>query len=223
MTSLLNSLTTPSVTNEPPTQKELRRVDIAVIVTVIFALFLGFGIGNNARNASRTIELGEGLPTIQIPSNWITGASEGMIMRARNPRTSSAFNTELTITTRPLAVGEDFRTARTAVSLQRTQNLLRYRELSVERVTVNGEDGLLVTYAYVADPTREQGAIAPPVVVQAQDLIFNSGDNQAMVVTIAADAAAWDRQQAAIDLIYDSLNVRFIETDLRGDLEEDGE
>jgi hypothetical protein len=122
-----------------------------------------------------------------------------------------------------LPVGEDATAARTVLGLQRTQELLRYRELSVDNVTVGDVEGLLVTYAYVADPTREQGALAPPVVVQAQDLIFPSGENQAMVVTIAADAATWDDEQAAVDLIFDSLNVEIQETDLRGEFEEGGE
>lgn len=219
MTTLLNSLTKPSVTNEPPTEQELSRSNIAVIITVIFALFLGFGIRNNAISSSRTINLGEGLPTISIPSNWISGAGEGMLMRARNPRSSSAFNAEVSVTLRPLAAGEDARAARTALSLQRTRELLRYRELSVERVTVRGIDGLLVTYAYVADPTREQGASAPPVVVEAQDLIFPVGNNQAMIVTVAADAAVWDERQADFGLIFNSLNVDILETDLRGEVE----
>jgi hypothetical protein len=221
MSTLLDSLTKPSVTNEPPTDQELSRSNIAVIVVVIFALFLGYGIRNNAVNASRSVELGEGLPTIRIPSNWISGSSEETLLHARNPRTSSAFNAEVSVATRPLAAGEDARAARTALSLQRTQDLLRYRELTVDRVMVNGEEGLLVTYAYVADPTREQGASAPPVVVQAQDLIFPSSDNQVVIVTVAADAAAWEEQQADFDLIFDSLNVDILETDLRGTVEED--
>jgi hypothetical protein len=44
-----------------------------------------------------------------------------------------------------------------------------------------------------------------------------------MVVTIAADAATWDDEQAAVDLIFDSLNVEIQETDLRGEFEEGGE
>lgn len=223
MATWLNALTTPSVTNEPPSAKDLSRIDIAVIVTLIFALFLGFGIRNNARTASRTIELGAGLPSIDIPSNWITGAAEGVLLHARNPRSSSSFNTELVVTTRALPAGEDARGARTAVGMKRTQELLRYRELGVDRVTVDGQEGLLVTYAYVADPSRDQGGNAPPVVVQAQDLIFPSGNGQAAIITIASDASTWDKQQAAIDLIYDSLKVKILATDLRGESEEGGE
>lgn len=223
MATWLNALTTPSVTNEPPSERDITRTDIAVIVTVIFALFLGFGIRNNARTASRSIELGAGLPVIEIPNNWLTGAAEGVILSARNPRSSSAFNTTVTVATRPLTVGEGIRGARTAVGLQKTRDLLRYRELNVDNVTVNGQEGMLITYAYVADPSRDQGSNAPPVVVQGQDLIFPSGENQAVIVTIASDASTWDKQQAAIDLIFDSLKVKIVETDLRGEVEEGGE
>ena len=112
-----------------------------------------------------------------------------------------------------MAVGEDAVMARTALGLQRSQDLLRYRELDAVTVTVNGQPGILVTYAYVADPTREQGAIAPPVVVQAQDLIFPSGENQALIVTVAADAATWDEEEPAIQIIMDSLDVEIQEVE----------
>jgi hypothetical protein len=220
MSTWLTSLSKPSVTNQPPSEGELRRLDIAVIITVLFALFLGFGIRNNAVSASRTVELGEGLPTIKVPERWITGQPEGMMLQARNPASPSIFNAQLSVMTLPLPAGEDARGARTALALQRTQELLRYRELGVERVIVDGVAGLLVTYAYVDDPTREQGALAPPVVVQAQDLIFPSGENTAIVVTTATDAATWDEEQASIQLIHDSLKMEMVETDLRGEFEE---
>ena len=207
MSTWLQTLTKPSPTNEPPTDAELTRNDVAVVLVVLFALFLGFGIRNNAMNASRTVELGENLPSIEVPASWITGQPEVMLFHASNPRSPSVFNAELSVTTRSLAPGEDIVAARTAVGLQRTQNLLRYRELDAEAVTVDGEPGVLVTYAYVDDPTREQGAVAPPVVVQAQDLIFRSGD-LAVIVTTAADAATWDEEERAIQFIHDSLNVQ---------------
>lgn len=212
MTTWLNALTKPSITNQPPTERELSRIDWAVLVTVIFALFLGYGIRNNATNASRTINLGEGLPTIEIPQNWITGSSDGYLFFARNPRSPSIFNAQVAITTRPIAIGEDVVATRTALAIKRSQELLRYRELAANQVTVNGKAGVLVTYAYVADPTREQGAIAPPVVVQAQDLIFPGNDNQAVIVTIATDAATWDQEESSIRLIQDSLGMKVQES-----------
>jgi hypothetical protein len=222
MSTWLNVLTKPSVTNEPPSEKELSRIDLAVIVTFIFALFLGFGIRNNAVSASRSVELGAGLPTVEVPNNWITGTREGMLLYARNPRSPSTFNAELSVTTRPLAVGEDAVAARTGLGLQRTQELFRYRELDATAVTVDGQPGVLVTYAYVADPTREQGAIAPPVVVQAQDLIFPSGTNQAVIITIAADASTWDEEEASIQIIQDSLKMKIQENIVATDEFEEG-
>jgi hypothetical protein len=224
MSAVLNMLSKPSVTNEPPTEGELSRIDWAVIITVLFALFLGFGIRNNAANASREVELGEGLPTIRIPDNWSSGTPEGMLLQASNLRSPSIFNTELTITTRPLAAGEDAVAARTALALKRSQQLEHYRELEAMPVTVNGQNGVLVTYAYVDDPTREQGAIAPPVVVQAQDLIFPTSENQALIVTIAADAATWDEEEASIRIIQDSLGMEIQEKDvITEEFEEGGE
>lgn len=219
MSTWLTTFTKPSITNEPPTEGEFLRIDIAVIITVIFALFLGLGIRNSVVNASRTVSLGEELPSIKVPSNWITGKPEGVLLHASNPRSPSIFNAELNVTTRPLPAGQDIVSVRTALGLQNTQNLLRYRELDAQEVTVNGEQGVLVTYAYVADPTREQGALAPPVVVQAQDLIFPSGSN-AVIVTVATDAATWDEEQAAITLIQDSLNMKTLDTEVVTEFQE---
>jgi len=207
MASLLSALTKPSVTNAPPTEGEQTRTEIAVIVTLIFALFLGYGIRNNALNNSRTVELGEGLPSISVPAGWIRSEAEGYLFQARNPRSPSVFDTELSVSAQPLGAGANIVAARTGLGIRRSQELLRYRELSADAVTVNGEEGVLVTYAYIADPTREQGAVAPPVVVQAQDLIFAAG-NRAVIVTVAADAADWDTEEQYARLIYDSLNVR---------------
>jgi hypothetical protein len=210
---LLDALGKPSITNEPPTEAELSRIDLAVLITVLFALFVGIGIRNNAVTASRTVELGEGLPSIKVPDNWITGHPEGLLLLATNPQSPSIFNAELSVSTLPLPPGQDAVAARTVVGLQRTQELDRYRELEAETVTVDGAPGILVTYAYVDDPTRDQGAIAPPVVVQAQDLIFLSGET-AIIVTIATDAATWDEEQPSIQLIQDSLDMEIQETEV---------
>ncbi len=209
MSSLLTALTKPSVTNEPPSPSEIWRSDLALLVTVLFALFLGYGIRNNAINASRAVELGPDLPTVRIPARWITGQNEDYIVTARNPRSPSIFDSEVKIAVRPLRPDENLITARSALGVQRSQELLRYRELSADAMTVDGEAGMLVTYAYVADPTRPAGATAPPVVVQAQDLIFvNPDTNQVVVVTTAADAADWDTEERYFRTVHNSLNVR---------------
>lgn len=207
MSALLARLTKPSVTNEPPSERELFRSDIAVILIFVFALFLGIGIRNNAVENHRSVRLGDGLPSISVPAGWITGQPEGALLTARNPRSRGFFNSELTVTTRPLGDEATLTTIRTGLGLQRSQDLLRYRELGAQSVTVNNQPGTLVRYAYVADPTREQGAVAPPVVVEAQDLIFIV-DNTALIVTVAANAAHWETEAPVFQMIHRSLNVR---------------
>jgi hypothetical protein len=210
MSTLLMRLTKPSVTNEPPSPQEMRRNEIAVIVTLIVALLLGGGIRNNSINNSRAVELGAGLPEISIPANWIKGTSPDYLVSVRNQRSAGIFDSEITVAIQPLAENENEVTVRTALGLKRGQELLRYRELEATPVTVgSAEDvtGILVTYAYVADPTREQGAVAAPVVVQAQDLIFTANGN-AVIVTMAADAAHWDDEESYFDLVKNSLRVK---------------
>jgi hypothetical protein len=209
MSSLLMALTKPSVTNEPPSDFEIRRNDLALLITVIFALFLGYGIRNNAVNASRTVELGADLPAVLLPARWITGEGEEYIASARNPSSPSIFDSEIKIAVRPLRPEENMVTARAGLSVQRTQELLRYRELSADAVTVGSEPGMLVTYAYIADPTRPAGALAAPVVVQAQDLVFVDPDSsQLIVVTTAADATDWDAEEHYFRIVHNSLDVR---------------
>lgn len=209
MSTLLTALTKPSVTNEPPSDSEIRLNDLALLITVIFALFLGYGIRNNAVNASRTVELGANLPAVEIPARWITGEGEGYVVVARNPSSPSIFDSEVKIATRPLNPDENVVTARTGLGVQRTQELLRYRELSADAVTVDGEPGMVVTYAYIADPTRPSGALAAPVVVQAQDLIFVDPDSsQVVIVTTTADAVDWDEEEHYFRTVYNSLKVR---------------
>jgi hypothetical protein len=67
--------------------------------------------------------------------------------------------------------------------------------------------GTRVTYAYVADPSREAGALAPPVVVQGQDLVFIYRDHL-ITVSVAADSATWDEEAPAFNRVFASLHLR---------------
>lgn len=209
MSSLLTTLTKPSVTNEPPSGSEIRRNDLVLLITVVITLLLGFAIRNSAVNASRSVALGTDLPSVRLPARWITGQTEDYVVTARNPRSPSILDSEIRIAVRPLNPDENMVTARSGLSIRRTQELLRYRELSAEAVTVGGEPGILVTYAYVADPTRPAGALAAPVVAQAQDLVFvEPGPSQVVVVTTAADATDWDNEERYFRIVHNSLNVK---------------
>ena len=191
MSSLINALSRPSITNKPPTPEDIRRNDLYTIVWFLFALFLGFGISNNALTASTPVHVHDDLPTIDVPAGWIRGKLDGVDLYARNPHSPSSFNAELTVSVRNLKEGETLPRARSGSGLQRGQELSRYRELGADTATVFGQPALLVTYAFVADPTRAAGAVGPPVVAEGQDLLYVT-DGKLVVVSVAADATEWD-------------------------------
>jgi hypothetical protein len=211
--SLLGTLRKPSITNRPPGAGEIRRNDMAVILVVLFAFFLGLGLRNQATNASRAISLGNDLPTLRYPAGWMTGQPESLLFQATNPTSPSSFKAQVEVHLRNLQAGETLDMARANWGLRRSRELLQYRELNADPVTVlSGLPGLRIRFGYVADPTRESGAIGLPVVVEGQDLLFFHG-NKLVVVTLAADAHEWEREQEHFLIVLNSLDVRTVESE----------
>lgn len=220
MSALIERLRQPSVTNEPPTAGDIRRKDAITLVWIAFLLLLGFGIRNNALTAGNSLTLGDDLLTLTLPAGWIQGmpGSAGAASAPLgpneytaavwNPRSPSLFDAAIDIHARRVRPGDNLATARAALALRRSQELDRYRELQAESVTVrNLVPGTLLTYAFVADPSRAAGALAPPVVVQGQDLIFIYRDH-VFRVSVWADLADWDREATAFERVFSGLNVR---------------
>jgi hypothetical protein len=211
MSMWLERLTKPSPTNEPPTARELRRNDLLVAGVILFALVLAFGIRNQVLNASKSVRLGEDLPRIAYPERWRARSTDGVLLHAVNAGSPSTFDSQLLVTARPLRTDETMETARAARGIGQAAELDGYRELSAERMTVYGDQPALVTtYAYIADPTRDMGAIGLPVVVEAQDIMFLH-DGQIVVVTLAADAGAWEEEANEFAVITNSLRLQPID------------
>ena len=207
MIKRLEFLTKPSPTEEPPSKQETRRNDLLLLAFVIFCLILGWGIRGRALENSQRVDLGEGLPTLTAPANWLTSSSEETLFQARNPGSPSNFKAEIDAIAMPIREGDTLDSARTVISFQRSQALDRYRELTVEPVTVlDGEPAVLTTYAFIADPTRDSGASGLPVVVEAQDLLLRAG-NQWLVLSVLADANHFDTEMGNFQLVFDSLEM----------------
>lgn len=209
---LWERLRRPSVTNQPPAPGELRRNDLAVLLVVLLALLLGLAVRSWALGASRSFALGEDLPTLRYPLGWRTSQTETFAFQALNPHSPSHFDArvEVRVSSRPAAEPLDL--ARAAWSIQRSQDLLAYRELAAEPLTVQGEPALLIHYAYVADPTRASGVTGVPVVVEAQDLLFLRF-GKLVVVTVAADATEFATAERDFALVFASLGLEPLATD----------
>jgi hypothetical protein len=212
MSAWIDRLRTPSITNEPPTVEEQQRNDRYVIATILIAILLGWIIRNGAVNAVSEYSFEGDIPTIVLPTNWITSQTEeGLLFQAIDPDSPGIFNGLIEVSARPLREGEDLSVLNVSWPLKRSQELDRFRTLSSQPVLApDGEPALLITYAYIADPTRESGALGMPVVVRGQDLLMMVGEEaerQLVVITTAADAADWDQESRVFAQIYDRIGV----------------
>lgn len=236
MSAFFQALAKPSPTGAPPTQAEIRRNDAVLVGFAVALVVLGWLIGQTAGNRTRTAELGDGLPAIAYPGDWLKSASGvealsalpeaagfaaggaagsgagaeldkgSVLFQARNPTSPSAFKSEVSAAARTVREGESIDDARFALSLERAHSLDRYRELEVTPVAVlDSQPAVIVTYAHIADPTRDSGASGLPVVVEAQDLLFRQG-NQWVVITFAADAARFEEEARSFAVTLDNLN-----------------
>jgi len=213
MASLFAALRKPSVTNQPPSAWETRRNDLTIILWFALMLFLGLNLRSCTLNASQSLALGKALPTIHYPAGWSVTKSDQLALQAKNLASPSPFDAEIDIFMRDLKDQETLDLARSAWSIRRGDDRLQYRELAAENVQLNGDTpGLLVTYAYIADPSRESGANGLPVVVQAQDLIFTQAQKM-IVVTTAADANEWAEDAPYFQIVHDSLKVQPVASD----------
>ena len=197
----------PSETNEAPAASDQIRSDIAVVVTVLFALLLALGIRNQVYSASNTAMLDDGALRFAYLERWVARQGDESSFSAVNLGSASTYDARLEVTSRPLREGESLELARFDRGLKLASSLDSYRELeAAEMQVLNGVPALVATYAYVADPTHASGASDLPVVVEGQDVMFVLGD-RFYVVALTADATEWEAGARDFAIVTDSLRL----------------
>ncbi len=151
--------------------------------------------------------------TFQHPANWFLESNqaqigdEGVILTVSDAQSESAFNT--TFSVRVKAVEENATAVEQAELwiIRRGEELTKYRVLSKELSQVAGQEAVTIDYGYVEDPLRSSAlSVSLPVVVRAVDVLFIR-DNQAYVLTFAADQLVFDKEKKTLDRLLNS--VRF--------------
>ena len=112
MTLWVDRLIKPSQTNEAPGAREQLRNDIAVTVTVLFALFLALGIRNQVYGAHKVTTLNDGALRIADPERWLLRAVEDGAFTAIHRCSPSTYATRVEVTSRPLNPDETLELAR---------------------------------------------------------------------------------------------------------------
>jgi hypothetical protein len=212
MSAWFEALRRPSITNEPPTKAEQWRNDVLVILVAVVAVVLAWLIRNSVLNASQDFPLGGQLPVVEYPAGWIKQNEEGLLLQVVDPTSRSTFDARLQVFARDLKPDENLASIGTTWPLQRGSSLQFFRHLRTEtRIGPDGQPMLLISYAYVADPTRASGGTGLPVVVRADDLVFVANDGAAdrlIVVTGAADAAEWPDRVQTFQKIFEGLGMQ---------------
>lgn len=202
-----------SRTAPPPTAAAIRRNDWVLLASVILMMAAGWLV-LRWYNRPVTTSAAPGLGELRVPAGWLVagpGSDDRVLFRATNPTAPGLFVPFMEVAAIEIGPDESLETARATLSLQRSRELDRYRELAAEPVTVlDDKPAVLVSYAWIADPTQDSGGNGLPVVVQAQDLILPMADGWARATvaedaaTFSADAPEFGRFLAGLGLVRSS-------------------
>jgi hypothetical protein len=187
----------------------LTRQDVAVALLVSVALALGALLGLRVDGATATFQE-DGSPfRIAYPATWsVPEPPAGMLLRAEDPRTDSAYKTTLTVERRDIdpAAPPTLQTLVDRRIAQRSE-LTAHTLLVNDEATVDGERGARLEYAYVAQPIEGPRRSAVPVVVRAREYVVVAAD-RAYYITLAAPEAEADGAFARFERMIGEARVR---------------
>ena len=169
-------------TNKKPSLGD-RYSDWAVIVVTLVAVLLGWLLMSNVQ--SRSVAFDSGGVKGQMPAGWVTDLAEAGVVLHTTELGGSGFSTAYQLEVVPVAGDASPADVASFFSINRAQNLNTVRVLDQQDVTVNGQNGYKVTYAFV-DADSDLTRADVPVVVRGVDYFFVAGDH-AVVVTYHAN------------------------------------
>ena len=169
-------------TNKKPSLGD-RYSDWAVIVVALVAVLLGWLLMSNVQ--SRSVAFDSGGVKGQMPAGWVTDLAETGVVLHTTELGGSGFSTAYQLEVVPVAGDASPADVASFYSINRAQNLNTVRVLDQQDVTVNGQNGYKVTYAFV-DADSDLTRADVPVVVRGVDYFFVAGDH-AVVVTYHAN------------------------------------
>jgi hypothetical protein len=162
-----------------------------VFALTTLALLAGWGFRGWLTGQTRPVEAGG--VTADLPAGWVVEDSSSGSLGGDDPaRAFSAWNplspgTTYTVRVLPGSAEVDLASVASVQNLQRAQSATAYRTLEQTYVTLHGQAGYRVTFAFV-DGSE---AAKAPVVVNGVDYYFASGD-AVLVISLETDGALGD-------------------------------
>jgi hypothetical protein len=188
-------------TNKKPSLGD-RYSDWAVIVVTLVAVLLGWLLMSNVQ--SRAVPFDAGGVKGQMPSGWVTDQADTGVVLHTTELGGSNFGTTYQLEVVPVAGETSPADVASLYSIDRAQNLNTVRVLDQQDVTVNGQNGYKVTYAFV-DANSDLTRADVPVVVRGVDYFFVAGDH-AVVVTYRANEDNYEADFGRFRRFLESLN-----------------
>ena len=188
-------------TNTKPSLGD-RYSDWAVIVVTLVAVFLGWLLMSNVQ--SRAVPFDAGVLKGQMPAGWVTDQADTGVVLHTTELGGSGFGTTYQLEVVPVASGASPADVASLYSINRAQDLNTVRVLDQQDVSVNGQDGYKVTYAYV-DADSDLTRADVPVVVRGADYFFVAGDH-AVVATYRASEDNYEADFGRFRRFLESLN-----------------
>jgi hypothetical protein len=179
-----------------------RYSDWAVIVVTLVAVLLGWLLMSNVQ--SRAVPFEAGGVKGQMPAGWVTDLAEAGVVLHTSELGGSGFSTTYQLEVMPVANDGNPASVASFYSIDRAQNLSTVRVLDQQDVSVNGQDGYKVTYAFV-DANSDLTRADVPVVVRGVDYFFVAGDH-AVVVTYQAGEDNYEADFGRFRRFLESLN-----------------
>lgn len=184
-----------------------------VFLLVAIALLAGWFLKISIEGRAETFT--DGNISLSYPATWFRepmAAAQGLALKASDLHSASLYRPavalQLTQAAPALPDTEDRLTPTvTTWTFGNSQKLSNYRVLSTEHVDIAGQKAIRIDYTYVSEPIASPYRRALPVVVEAVDYVILSQD-QAYVVTLAADAHDFEQAQDQFETILNSLSFK---------------
>ncbi|HEX8681339.1 MAG TPA: hypothetical protein VF707_03430 [Ardenticatenaceae bacterium] len=174
--------------------RAVQREEPEWLVWALIALMLVIGLIARSVTENRTQQWSGGGVSFNYPAEWVSFAPEGQLLQVGDPFSSPQFPTSVSVQEVPVAdVGRNLTAlgdVALAWSARRGRDLVAYRALRTEPVTVGGQEAVRLEYAYVAESVLGN-TNAAPIVARAQDVLVQRGDSLT-IITFAADSSQWD-------------------------------
>ncbi|MBL8155533.1 MAG: hypothetical protein JNM70_15225 [Anaerolineae bacterium] len=190
--------------SDTPSNRE-RWNHLLAIVTAVVLFAIGVNLRDSAIYASTPYNNLEAGIRVEYPRNWLIDTADRYILRVRD-LSGMGFKTTLQISLQPVGAETSYRTIFDGLTLNRSQILAAYRELSRddEFLLPNEVAAASMSYTY-ADLQNDPFQQAIPSVVRGTDVVVIRR-GQAIIITFLADASSYQNDLPYFDRFLRSLD-----------------